>query len=267
MTNISGTVNTSKGGGPVTIGNTNQAFDHPGEGTFFCYVDNPLATAVGGLGLTQVTADDADTAKFNGTNEVTTASVEIVQASGKGTDRSPGPAMHIFAYDVDPGDVNLDSESRAFLLDPTNGADQSNILEVIIYDSAGNPIEHRINLENGDDNDGSLSGAESAVQIHFILDDDNGTADTDDDIYSIIVENLKKGYEIEFVTEQTHDLALVENVSGSFDIGGFNVKNSVTVPEQDFDFTVQITDYDEDVYGGELVDYANFSVTVNTVTF
>ena len=70
-------------------GNTNQAFDHPGEGTFFCYVDNPLTTAVGGLGLTQVTADDADTAKFDGTNEVTTASVEIVQASARGLPNDP----------------------------------------------------------------------------------------------------------------------------------------------------------------------------------
>ena len=37
--------------------------------------------------------------------------------------------------------------------------------------------------------------------------------------------------------------------------------------EQDFDFTFQITDYDEDVYGGSIVDYSNFSVTVNKVTF
>ena len=35
MTNVSGTVNTSKGGGPVTIGNANQAFDSTDEGAFF----------------------------------------------------------------------------------------------------------------------------------------------------------------------------------------------------------------------------------------
>ena len=90
MTNVSGTVNTSKGGGPVTIGNANQAFDSTDEGAFFCYVDNPLATAVGGLGLTQTSADNANTIDFDGTNEATRASVEIVQASGAG--RRSGPA-------------------------------------------------------------------------------------------------------------------------------------------------------------------------------
>ena len=261
MTNESGTVNTSKGGGPVTIGNTNQAFDHPGEGTFFCYVDNPLSSAVGGLGLTQVTADDADTAQFDGTNEVTTASVEIVQASGSGTDKRPGPAMHIFAYDVNPGDVNTSAESRAFLLDPTAGADEVNIMGVKIYDANHNLIEYRTNLDGGATNDGALAGGspDSAVFIQFFL-DDPGTAAAGDEIYSLIVKNLKANYTVEFMTEGSHDLSLVENVSGSFDIGGFNVKNSVDVPAQDFDFQVQISDYDNDVLSSTL---SQFSVHVD----
>jgi hypothetical protein len=276
MTNTSGTVNTSKGGGPVTIGNTNQAFDHPGEGTFFCYVDNPLASSVGGLGLTQVTADDADTAKFNGTNDATTASVEIVQASGKGTLARPGPAMHIFAYDSNPGNVDTDAESRAFLVDPTAGADRSNIIGLKIYDSTGTLIEYRINAEAGAPNGGTLqdsgdagttitSADDSLVAIQFVRDSDGGTPlDFTDDTYSVIVSNLKANYTVEFVTEANHNLALVENVSGSFDIGGFNVSNNVNIPAQDFNFQVQITDFDNDVFTNSL---AQFSVHVDGLTF
>ena len=88
FTSQSGTTNTSKGGGPVTIGNTNQAFDNPAEGAWFVYVDNPVTTAVSEVGLDANLADDADNMKFDGTVEVNKASVEIVQASGKGTRRT-----------------------------------------------------------------------------------------------------------------------------------------------------------------------------------
>src|SRR6185369_8095146 len=92
-TNTSGTINTSKGGGDVTIGNTNQAFDHPGEGAWFVFVDNPLKSDVGGYGagqggIDQTTADDADTIGFTGFIESHDSSVKIVQASGKGTTQS-----------------------------------------------------------------------------------------------------------------------------------------------------------------------------------
>ena len=143
--------------------------------------------------------------------------------------------MHIFAYDVEPGNVDQDAELRAFLLDPTDGAVKSNIIGVKIYDANGNLVEYRTNEENGITNDGDLVGSDnSAVDISFVLDDPGGLGN-DDDIYSLIVSNLLKNYTVEFVTEEGHDLALVENVSGSFDIGGFNVKNTVDVPDQDFD--------------------------------
>ena len=86
----------------------------------------------------------------------------------------------------------------------------------------------------------------------------------DDDIYSVLVSNLKAGYTIEFVTEEGHDLALVENRSGSFDIGGFNVFNNTNVPAQDFDFQVQISDYDNDTFASAL---SEFSVHVNGIIF
>jgi hypothetical protein len=59
-------------------------------------------------------------------------------------------------------------------------------------------------------------------------------------------------------------LALVQNVSGSYDIGGFNVFNSVNIPAQDFNFQVQITDYDNDLFSSSL---SQFSVHIDGVTF
>ncbi len=177
FTSQSGTTNTSKGGGPVTIGNTNQAFDNPAEGAWFVYVDNPVTTAVSGVGLDANLADDADNMKFDGTVEVNKASVEIVQASGKGTASSPGPAMQITAYDIDPGKVDTSAESRAFALDPTATGDQANIIGCKIYDANGVLIEYRTNEDNGTTNDGDLQNIpgtdKSAVVISFIL-DDNG---------------------------------------------------------------------------------------------
>ena len=283
MTNISGTINTSKGGGPVTIGNGNQAFDHTDEGAFFCYVDNPAASSVGGLGLTQTSADDADTIAFDGTIEVTNASVEIVQASGRGTLARPGPSLQITAYDIDPqtvghlGDTGVETDADAFLLDPTPvGVAQVNVVGVKIHDATGAVIEYRINVDNGATNDGTLQDSDDAgtgvsaadnslVGISFVLDDDGGTPlDSTDDIYSVIVSNLKANYTVEFITEHQHDLAKVQNVSGSFDIGGFNVFSNNDVPAQDFDFQVQITDYDNDVFSSTL---SQFSVTIDALTF
>ena len=267
MTNLSGTVNTSKGGGPVTIGNGNQAFDHLNEGAFFCYVDNPLATSVGGLGLTQTTADDADFVDFNGTNEVTKASVEIVQASGGGTVKRPGPSLEIFAWDINPGLINTDAASRAFLLDPSLGGTQSNIIGCKIINSAGATVEYRLNDLAGDTNGGHLAtgSVDAVVGIQFILIAGGGTpGDLTDDIYSVQVSNLRAGYTIEFETEEGHDLALVENRSGSFDIGGFNVASSTNVPAQDFDFQVQVRDYDNDIFSSSLSD---FSVHVDGIIF
>lgn len=266
MTNVSGTVNTSKGGGPVTIGNGNQAFDTLNEGAFFCYVDNPLASAVGGMGLTQVTADDADFIDFNGTNEATRASVEIVQASGGGTVKKPGPSLQIFAWDIDPGLINTDPASRAFLIDPTLNGTQSNIIGVKIINSAGAVVEYRTNDLNGANNGGTLAGGTDApVGIQFVLDAGSDTVgDLTDDVYSVLVSNLRAGYTIEFVTEEAHDLALVENRSGSYDIGGFNIFNNTNVPAQDFDFQVQIRDYDNDVFSSALTE---FSVQVDGIIF
>jgi len=273
MTNVSGTINTSKGGGPVTIGNGNQAFDHDYEGAWFVYVGSPSSSAVGGLGLTQVTADDADTIDFTGTIGVNDASVEIVQASGAGTTKRPGPVMHITTYDIDPGDVS-GTGGEGVVNDPTAlgaGASEVGIVGVKILDANGNVIEYRTydgtaagELHDSDDAGTTISVADdSAVNIIFVVDDPNASGFSDD-VCSITVGNLKANYTVEFITDGQHDAAKVENVSGSFDIGGFNTFSNNDVPAQDFDFQVQVNDYDNDVFSSSL---SQFSVHIDTLTF
>lgn len=272
FTNASGTINTSKGGGPVTIGNGNQAFDHLNEGAYFCYVDNPVSGSVGGVGLNQTSADDADTAQFDGTNEALRASVEIVQASGAGTAKRPGPSLQIFAYDINPqtvghfGDAGVETDSDAFIDNPVLAASgvEGKIMSVKVLDANGNVVEWRTNDDQGATNPGSLTGGSSdtIVGISFVLDNANG-AGTADDQYSVVVSQLKAGYTIEWTTQDPHDLALVENRTGSYDIGGFNIFNGQNVDPQDIDFKVQINDYDNDSFTSSL---AEFSVHINGVS-
>jgi hypothetical protein len=273
MTADSGTTNTSKGGGPVTIGNTNQAFDSPDEGAWFVYVDDPKTKAVSGVGLDATGADDADNVEFNGTVPVGQASVEIVQASGKGTTKLPGPEMLIQAWDLNPGNVVSDAQSRAFVLDPTNGGTQVNIIGIKIYDATGALIEYRTNLDAGATNGGQLMDSgdagtnvtaadDSAVNISFVL-TNPGAPGNSDDVYSAVVGNLKANYTIEWITEGTHDAALVQNRSGSYDIGGFNLLQGQDTPDVDFEFSVSVTDRDGDVYRGFDTTWDDFKIKVD----
>src|SRR5206468_6847890 len=219
--NTSGTINTSQGGGGVTIGNTNQAFDGQGEGAWFMYVDNPATAAVGTLGLTPTTADDADTIRFSGVDQATDASVSIVQSSGKGTAKSQGPALHITAYEANPGNVNSDPLARAEVINPTLAAanqgtlaPEVSITEVKIHNSAGTVIEdavfdplhptitHYVTATGGP----TGTGGPNDVQIAFQLDGSGH--------YNVLVSNLAPNETIEFFTATSHDLAKVTWASG-----------------------------------------------------
>ncbi|MER9333921.1 hypothetical protein NKJ06_07910 [Mesorhizobium sp. M0293] len=244
--NASDTINTSKGGGPVTIGIGNQMFD-PGDGAFFVYLDNPDDDSIAGVtgGLTQKTADDADTIGFQGTTEVTSASVEISQVQGNTL-----ATMDIFAYDIDNvalGQVDTDAEARAFALDPIANADPVNITGVRVLDANGTVIESWTDTDPGD-------------PVNLI---DSATVGVIFNQYSVTVSGLGAHYTVEFDTEAPHDVADIEAVAGKFDIGGFNLLQGQDTPDQSFDFAVQITDYDSDVDGGTADAFANFSVGVD----
>jgi hypothetical protein len=273
-TNTSGTICTSQGGGGVTIGNTNQAFDRVGEGAYFLYVDNPVTTAVSGVGLTPTGANDADTIGFNGVNQATDARVEIVQASGDGSLKKPGPGIHIAAWEVNPGNVNSNAAAENLVKSPTAGGTQVDIIGVKIHDATGAVVEYdKMDQAAGhsqagivQDLNGDGIADNTLVGVQFILEKPNG-AGTADDVYGVQVTNLKQNYSVEFITASNHDLALVENLSGSYDLGGFNVSNRVNVPAQHFDFSAQISDYDNDVFGGSLQPFAKFSVDLSGLVF
>ncbi|MER8467589.1 hypothetical protein, partial [Mesorhizobium sp. M1396] len=251
--NASDTINTSKGGGPVTIGIGNQMFD-PHDGAFFVYLDNPDDDSVAGVtgGLTQKTADDADTIGFQGTTEVTSASVEISQVQGNTL-----ATLDIFAYDIDNailGQVDTDAEARAFALDPIADATAVNITGVRVLDANGDLVESWT--------DSNLDGVyEKTFDINLT---DSVTFNlVSTGIYSARVSGLGAKYTVEFDTETGHDVADIEAVAGKFDIGGFNLLQGQDTPDQSFDFAVQITDYDSDVDGGTADAFANFSVGVD----
>ena len=193
----------------MTIGNTNQMFD-AGEGHFFIYVDNPVAASVAGVGLDQNNADDADTIGFNGTLPQTTAQVEIVQVQG-----NDPASIKITAYDFTFGSaVNTDAEARDLVTDPLASATVVNITQVRVLD------------ENGDE-----------VTTGITIDLTGDTA---------VITGLQANYTVEW-TAPGHDGVLIEGVAGKYDLGGFNLVVEQPTPDQQFDFIVNVTDFDGDV--------------------
>jgi hypothetical protein len=241
MTNVSGTINTSKGGGPVTIGDTNQMYD-PGEGAYFVYLSNPDNDMVAGVpgGLTQNTADDADTIGFAGTVEVSTASVEIVQTQGKAL-----ATMNIKCFDIDmapfgAGGVNTDAEARSFAEDPEATDNPVNVTGVRVLNSSG------VLLESWADT--NLDGVYELLTNNAKIDVKFFETSLGSGIYYAQASGLAAGYTIEFDTETDHDMALIEAVAGKYDIGGFNLVQGHDTPDQLLEFTAQVTDGDGD-YG------------------
>ena len=250
--NSSPTTNTSKGGGPVTIGNSNQMFD-PGEGHYFVYVEEREDASTAGLGLDQNTSDDADTLGFTGTTEVSSAEVEIVQVQGGGL-----AAFTIKAYDLDLDGTSVGSDgtsagaydewSRDFMTDPVTTAGTEGtpkIVSVIVYDNSdpNNPVAlESTTYDYGTttqswtiDDDGDLTGGSGGdIIITFNPDGSVNVAGVDDD------------YMIQWETDVVHDMVLIEGTAGKYDIGGFNLLQDLSTPDQQFDFEVTITDFDGD---------------------
>jgi Domain of unknown function (DUF5801) len=193
----------------VTIGVGNQTID-PNEGAWFLYVDNPTSASVGKLGLTQTTADDADTIGFNGTNPTNRAQVEIVQVGGG----SPA-TVKLEAWDITLNQVDTNNEARAFAVNPiaiggnspVTAVPQRNITEVKVFNSSGTLIFYDVdNAAPPIVNTGGITATFTSL--------------------SATVDKINKGYTIEFATDGEHDVAKITGVSGKFDIGGFNLVNN-----------------------------------------
>lgn len=216
-TNLSDTINTSKGGGPTTIGINNQMFD-PGEGAFFTYVDDPDARYVAGItgGLTQNEADDADNILFGDQHEVGGAFLGISQVQG-----NDSATLSLTAYDLADSPV---ATGRNFV-DDLGGGDPVDITRVIVYAPDGETV-----LEDSDDPTATDLGVDISI-------DANGVA---------TVSGLGANYTVEWETDGDHDQVLVEGVGGKFDIGFFGISEPLPTPDHQLDFTVRLTDADAD---------------------
>jgi len=196
--NSSDTINTSQGGGTVTIGIDNQMFD-AGDGGWFVFVKDPNQSFLAGApgGLDQNEADDADNVLFTGgTLDVSGAFLKISQIQG-GTLAT----LKLSAYD------GITETGRDLVTTPTTGASAANITIVRVYNAAGVKIEDTSDLVNFNDPNVSVTGL--------------GTGGT-------TISGLDGGYKVEWVTSGTHDRVLVEGIAGKFDIGAFGITQTTT---------------------------------------
>ena len=237
----SSTVNTSKGGGDVSIGYGANNYTAAGQNAFFVFADNPNTSAVSGMGLTATTADDADTVQFNGLNPASTASVEIVKIVG-----STESGVTLKAWDLVDSQMNIDTntESRDFLNNPiTFGTDASavhiNALTVFRETASGSVVVYSgMDLNNdGDFTDAGehpIDTGNVSVTLHV-----DGTV-------TILGLDTNADYTLKYSTLTPHDMAQVIYEAGSYNIGGFNIFQALDTPDQKFDFTAQVKDGDGD---------------------
>jgi hypothetical protein len=277
--NTSKTINTSKGGGEVTIGIGDQMFDGYGKtdkdadgdgGGYFVFVTDPDQDILAGIseGLSNV-YDDADNIGFGGTFDSMGAEFTVVQ-------NSTSMVARVTAYDIDPAgrvgetgvDAGVNTDARDFITDPLLTDDQVNINEVMVFAADGTTLlEHVVRVGGtavrqdinapgaGDDDDPTVS-------ISFV-----DTADGAPVIYSadIAVNVHDSGYTFAYIADAPHDAVLIsavndpeESTGNKFDIGGFAISEAQPTPDQQFDFTVDITDFD-----GDVVTSDPFSVSID----
>ncbi|MFC3069147.1 hypothetical protein [Phenylobacterium soli] len=214
--NTSDTINTSKGGGPTTIGVDNQMFD-VGDGAYFTYVQNIDARYLSGVsgGLTQNEADDADNILYGSLKEENGAFFVVSQVQG-----NTGGTAEISAFDWSTA-----YQARNFTSNLGNGT-HVDITDVRVYSSTGTLLE-----EQG--TSGTAAPNDPNIEVSIV----NGIA---------TVSGLQAGYKVAWDTNGTHNQVLVHDLAGKFDIGGFGLEQAQVTPDQELDFTAQIKDGDLD---------------------
>ena len=282
--NTSKTINTSKGGGNVTIGIKDQMFDGYGKtdkdgdgdgGAFFVFVEDPDQDILAGLssGLSGV-YDDADNIGFGSTFETTSAQFSVVQ-------NSTSMEARVTAYDINPvgrvGDPLVDpdvgTDARDFISDPLATDAQVSVTEIMVYAEDGvTLLEHVVNVDGVavlQDINASGAGDDDDPTVSITFEETGGGGSL---IYSadIAVNLHDSGYTFTYVTAAPHDAVQInavndpeESTGNKFDIGAFNILEAQPTPDQKFDFTVDITDFD-----GDMATSNEFSIGVDgTGTF
>ena len=234
FTNGSDTINTSKGGGPTTIGVNNQMIDS-GDGVYFTIVNDPddgyLANVTGGLNQNE--ADDADNMLFASLKEVDSAFFKVSQTQGNEVE-----ACTVEAFDI------TSSGGRGLIA--ASGQNHVDIVSVSVYQGSVDPL-NLLETTDGSGNDG-LMNANITVSI-----DADGIAH---------ITGLEAGYVVAWNTgANDHDQVLIEGTAGKFDIGSFGLNEAQAIPDHTLDFTVSLTDADGDSVSD------SFQVSVDAVPY
>lgn len=180
------TVNTSKGGGAITIGISNQMFN-PGEGAYFTFVTGVAGTidSKGQATLISAGANDAPAAiAYDGVYGSAGASFKIVQIQGAGN--NPTTNVKISAF------VTAPEQGQAFI--------------------------------DGLTNDTQLDISLASVRVFVGGVDVTASVTVIEDGLSVKVEGVPVGATVRYETTGgvEHNRVLIENVNGNnFDIGGF----------------------------------------------
>ncbi len=221
FTNASDTINTSKGGGPTTIGVDNQMIDTD-DAVYFTIVNDPddryLANVTGGLNQNE--ADDADNMLFGSLKEVDSAFFKVSQTQGNEVEQ-----CSVEAFDI------TSSGGRGLIA--ASGQNHVDIVSVSVYLGSVDPL----NLLETTDGSGNDAGLDPNDAITVWIDAD-GIGH---------VSGLEAGYVVAWDTgANDHDQVLITGEAGKFDIGSFGLNEPQAIPDHTLDFTVSLTDADGD---------------------
>lgn len=243
----SGTVNTSKGGGDVSIGYGANNYTAVGQNAFFVFADNPNTAAVSGMGLDATSADDADTVNFNGLNPTSIASVDIVKTVSSTEAGVTIKAWNLADAQMNMSDNNPTNETRDFLTNPlTFGTDATNVditgVQVFRVTYNGQTkVTQLVYAAQDLNNSHSFAGAEITTDTGNVT----VSLDANGDI-TIGGMDTNADYTIKYNTAAPHDMAEVDYATGSYNIGGFSRFTALDTPDQDLLFTARVTDGDGD---------------------
>jgi hypothetical protein len=217
--NASDVIHTSQGGTGATIGVNNQMFD-AGEGAYFTFVDDVRDNFLSGVpgGLTSTEADYGKNLLYDGGLHDTDGAVLGISQIQAGSLAS----MDLTAYSLDSA-----FQGTALISNRGDPGDAAITIDhVIVYDETGAKIEDTNDLGGFND---------PLVAVVFNADG------------SVSVNNLDAGYQVAWETVgDTFNQVLVEATGGKFDIGFFGLNEAQAIPDQTLDFTVKLTDGDND---------------------
>ena len=189
------TINTSKGGGAITIGVSNQMFD-PGEGAYFTFVTGMTGSVVNGkVELPSAGSNLANPAGgivYDGLYTASGASFSIVQVQGGGND--PRTDVRVSAY----LEGASNPQGSAFVAELGNDAQvRIDALSVKVTKAGVDITAQVIRTQNGMSVD--IGHVPTGATVSYVTVDAGGLA-------------------------AIHNRTLIENVTGNpFDIGGFGL--------------------------------------------